>query len=838
MASIITQNPKAFFPASTGGKIDTESFNFMVLAILEDLSTLKTMQEEYLSAIDVLQSRVFSDILSNIDSSTKSIEALITKYTFLNNSNRFTTAEFYNLFDNTSSYTSYLGSLDPVNITKTDDVVQDLDRLVLDGGAIKVIPSTSTEKVFTPFKGVIDTSTLLSNSTIYDISENFQTNFTPGASVVGETFYFLTKTTSPISFIYEGIAVTEQNVNNIYISSISDLPFTLRKIELIDNSGAVETFTVNTDIYFDFRFRFSDTPAKKIRLYLDLKSCVKSNIYIQNGLQSTLQALVRNPLLFKEMVSSNTAFQNSTDYSEALFYVFSLGIDNITASLDETNHNTSYFFGKPTIIRDMQDFALKFDDETTIDNMDPANYTESAIVEPYVLMEHYDLLDNMIDRQLLSVPNWNKSQIVEFIQFDGDVNEAIAGLRFLPDTTLTHILYEDGVVKSHNLNDKTISIAGWDDTKQYVLKYSPTFISSVGTIHLLDEEKDTITDIFEVNDGTISGSQIVFELTAAPDQNEVIVSKLINGSIVTLDTNITIADETFIVFNYDPTDATRTNSKYYVEYTPLSYTNLGGIYSLKNDGSIKLHQNMLPGNYSYSKVYPLLIAYNPFQNLNISSLIVYGTSNRTIQPIVNYNDGSTVTLSQIPSGLISDVGVAINNVGTIPTGADVVAKRVAMADGDTPNTNLSGLLVSDWVLDQTLEDYDAVTVNGVLKHDVNKNTDQYATFFFRRAAVPKFKIYISGTYQNIWVKMFGLSNIPNTTNDWFDMGSLFSGTGAPGRGANDDGCALGQVASGTGEFVCSFGEINSSSATNNIILVRIKLGSGDMITGLEFRGLN
>jgi hypothetical protein len=67
-------------------------------------------------------------------------------------------------------------------------------------------------------------------------------------------------------------------------------------------------------------------------------------------------------------------------------------------------------------------------------------------------------------------------------------------------------------------------------------------------------------------------------------------------------------------------------------------------------------------------------------------------------------------------------------------------------------------------------------------------------------------------------------------NGWADMFVAYSGSGIP-----TNGCADGAVMSGSnGTFTCTFGTENSSSDTNNRILVRIKLTSGQSITALSF----
>jgi hypothetical protein len=98
-----------------------------------------------------------------------------------------------------------------------------------------------------------------------------------------------------------------------------------------------------------------------------------------------------------------------------------------------------------------------------------------------------------------------------------------------------------------------------------------------------------------------------------------------------------------------------------------------------------------------------------------------------------------------------------------------------------------------------------------------------------------------------WVELAGESNTYATTNGWWDMTLVYQGTGIPGTqgGANgNNGCAVG-TAMPTGSaisntrYTCTFGQgVSSSTATNNNIIVRFKLTSGQSITALSFRGVD
>jgi hypothetical protein len=71
------------------------------------------------------------------------------------------------------------------------------------------------------------------------------------------------------------------------------------------------------------------------------------------------------------------------------------------------------------------------------------------------------------------------------------------------------------------------------------------------------------------------------------------------------------------------------------------------------------------------------------------------------------------------------------------------------------------------------------------------------------------------------------------TNGWADMFVAAPGSGVPRNGNN--GCASGGVMSGSsGTFTCTFGGESSTNDSNNRILIRWRLDSGDSITAMSF----
>jgi hypothetical protein len=124
---------------------------------------------------------------------------------------------------------------------------------------------------------------------------------------------------------------------------------------------------------------------------------------------------------------------------------------------------------------------------------------------------------------------------------------------------------------------------------------------------------------------------------------------------------------------------------------------------------------------------------------------------------------------------------------------------------------------------------------------------QYYTFAFRRTTVAKFSITISGKVSGMFVALPGSSTDTTaaSTNGWMNCSEVYAGAGTPGDGTGGNGDANAGIAQNVSEKVVdgttysnqtlsfNMGTANSSNATGNNILIRIKLESGDSVTALS-----
>ena len=184
-------------------------------------------------------------------------------------------------------------------------------------------------------------------------------------------------------------------------------------------------------------------------------------------------------------------------------------------------------------------------------------------------------------------------------------------------------------------------------------------------------------------------------------------------------------------------------------------------------------------------------------------------------------------------------------VGSLSGGS---ATRVnAGATGDTPAHDDSA-----WNASATPATYEAIVRGGDLRHDVTNYTVGYlpsgpnfssgrsgAQYFqckFEVASISEFQISYTGSCAGCWVQMPDNSTWTTSlsgTNGWADMFQAYRGAGVPTTA--EPGCSSGGLMDNNGgTFTCVFGTESSSNDSNNRILVRFKLTSGQSISDISF----
>ena len=237
--------------------------------------------------------------------------------------------------------------------------------------------------------------------------------------------------------------------------------------------------------------------------------------------------------------------------------------------------------------------------------------------------------------------------------------------------------------------------------------------------------------------------------------------------------------------------------------------------------------------------------------LTVSGQNVNGSGSQSISGTILLKNGSARSSDideqniSIPSGATGGNRVYLGSTGTgdTPLGAGNLPSSSLTFDSD------QSLVASGFV-------HEAAVVGGVASSDQTdytsgyfpddntidysgKDAVQYMTFYFAKSTLSTFSISITGSYSGLYIGLPGVSDSsstsPNATGGaWYDAYSLYDGSGNPGGTGNGAGCASGSIASGSsGSVSITLGTESTTNATNNVVLVRIKLGSSDSITALS-----
>jgi hypothetical protein len=239
---------------------------------------------------------------------------------------------------------------------------------------------------------------------------------------------------------------------------------------------------------------------------------------------------------------------------------------------------------------------------------------------------------------------------------------------------------------------------------------------------------------------------------------------------------------------------------------------------------------------------------------NISNPIILVMGSATTSAV----DEDNIETNGVPN-LLSSGASSGNNAARVDMTGD--------SGTDTPAVSFAPTS-ANWSGSATLETFDAAVVGGELSRDLNnystgyipagpdlsgQDASQYATFMFRANPLSKFDIQLttnSGGVAGVWVRLPGISDDDSTNNywdgssadnGWWNMTVSYNGVGVPGTGTGANGstgCAVaGNIPTGTqinnNRYTCTFGPESAANATNNVILVRIRLDAGQSITDLR-----
>jgi len=306
----------------------------------------------------------------------------------------------------------------------------------------------------------------------------------------------------------------------------------------------------------------------------------------------------------------------------------------------------------------------------------------------------------------------------------------------------------------------------------------------------------------------------------------------------------------------------------------LTMSNLSGeTYRNGNPISISGSDSIISSqNYSYSDVgvsTPIARQTTSAESLSALTVNVNGTNRHTSGTLTvtgqNVNGSGSQSISGtilLKAGTARSTDVDEQNISK-PSGS-TGGNRVYLGSSATGDTPLgAGNLPSSsltWDSDQDISatgfKHEAGVVAGMLTRNQTdytsghfpdgstidysgKDATQYMTFYFAKSTVSTFSISITGSYSGLVIGLPGVSDSnaisPNATGGaWYNAFALYDGSGNPGGTGNGAGCGNGAVASGSsGSVAITLGTQSTTNATNNVVLVRVKLAGSDSISAIS-----
>ena len=211
---------------------------------------------------------------------------------------------------------------------------------------------------------------------------------------------------------------------------------------------------------------------------------------------------------------------------------------------------------------------------------------------------------------------------------------------------------------------------------------------------------------------------------------------------------------------------------------------------------------------------------------------------------LSYNTDINIMGTTARTNAIDEDNILINSLGT---GSGNATRVNAGSSGDNPTP-----VFTAWNASSSVASYEAVVRGAVLRHDQTDYSSGYlpvgpdyssgrsGTQYFQieliRSNVSEFRITYSGNAAGCFVCMPDNSAWTSSlsgTNGWADMFQAYRGAGIP-TSAEPGASSGGLMTSNGGTTTCVFGTESSSNDSNNRILIRWKLTSGQSITSMSF----
>ena len=427
-------------------------------------------------------------------------------------------------------------------------------------------------------------------------------------------------------------------------------------------------------------------------------------------------------------------------------------------------------------------------------------------------------------------------------------------------TSFANSIYYPGLYKGFKARVTKNGSALTKGVNSYQLQHSTT--GSTNTVEFVKDDLTTTPTI--ANSGSLAQNVAgTFRyVSGVPYYNSGSPSLTLSGVTVNNLTGQTYTDQSNIV-EVDPGTNFESTSQSSISGQNFSYSQI--------DGSTTMLSSSIPiQDVGVGSAYAIGNLTIPITTSSVRTVETIKVRARNVNGVGSYSSDISTKLqvhTASQSGVREDATSVSSSLGqTYSDNAVRIFDFSAYGDSDNPSfdgstnfyTNSTYSESSDPGVSGTQE---ATVRLGVLKHDTTDYSSgflpagpdrsgdtgsQYYTFAFRRSAVANFNINITSStgIGGMWIALPGSSiDSTSTINGWLDCGIQYNGAGKPGANTGAGGNGSNGVASTGGDVIGSgslsgaytmtLGTENMTNATGNVVIVRIKLDSGDSVTSLS-----
>lgn len=427
LADHITPSLELFL-AAENSVITSETFDFMIERIKDDLETSFTESNTLSEVLDAHKNIINNVLLNAIKLGIAELESKISTYEFLaSDSNGFDNGQFNTFKSSQNGRTSRSNKdtnvlfIDP----RTKGLLEDDVTLDLIAEDILLPLNITNDIIPKSVRQIFDTNNTQSSDNVAFETSDIN-NIIDGSDGTFWVYSILQKTPSPsISSKLEFNLGNYFDVNFINIEAATIFPMTLNSIQYNDSNNQIQTLTIN-DIVFNTpkNFYFNKITTNKIFLNF-LQSNALEIQYVNKAVvdnydnavanidttidADSISAQVRSLISSSKIVQSALLIPNIQDDSTPVrFYDYSIGFDNVKIGYSTFTQN-GIFVSNPTIINSLGQLAIKAKEKRPVEisgivsittdtypQTDTGQYFHGSI-EYWAIIYNFESNDQLID---------------------------------------------------------------------------------------------------------------------------------------------------------------------------------------------------------------------------------------------------------------------------------------------------------------------------------------------------------------------------------------------------------------------------------------------------------